>query len=101
MNTHPEFSNLNRAECDALLASQRVGCLAFTFCERVDIAPMHFVHHDGCIYGRMPYGMKVDVVAHHPWVAFEEGDPTPQWELAFRIPIEEISGRAATMHGAS
>lgn len=101
MNTHPEFSTFDRADCHALLTSQHVGRLAFTFHDPVDIEPMHFVYHGGCMYGRTQYGTKVDVLAHHPWVAFEEGDPTPQWELAFLIPVQEITGRAATMHGAS
>ncbi len=65
------FHTLDRAECDALLASQSVGRLAFTFRDRVDIEPIHYVYEDGWIYGRTQVGTKVHVLAHHPWVAFE------------------------------
>jgi nitroimidazol reductase NimA-like FMN-containing flavoprotein (pyridoxamine 5'-phosphate oxidase superfamily) len=80
MTTHPEFSNLDRAECNALLMSQHVGRLAFTFRDRVDIEPIHFVYRDGCIYGRTQYGTKVDVLAHHPWVAFEVDEVLARFE---------------------
>jgi nitroimidazol reductase NimA-like FMN-containing flavoprotein (pyridoxamine 5'-phosphate oxidase superfamily) len=69
--TIPVFRELDRAECEALLASQQVGRLAFTFRDRVDIEPIHFVYRDGCIIGRTQLGTKVNVLAHHPWVAFE------------------------------
>ena len=65
------FHQLDRAECDALLASQSVGRLAFTFRDRVDIEPIHFVYQAGWIFGRTQLGTKLNVLAHHPWVAFE------------------------------
>lgn len=71
MGAKPVFSALTRAECDALLASQHVGRLAFTFRDRVDIEPIHYVYRDGWIWGRTQHGTKVEVLAHHPWVAFE------------------------------
>lgn len=71
MSREATFHELNRGECDAVLASQAVGRLAFTFRDRVDIEPIHFVYQDGWIYGRTQFGTKVNVLAHHPWVAFE------------------------------
>jgi nitroimidazol reductase NimA-like FMN-containing flavoprotein (pyridoxamine 5'-phosphate oxidase superfamily) len=65
------FHLLNRAECDAVLAAQSVGRLAFAFRDRVDIEPIHYVYRDGAVYGRTQFGTKVTVLAHHPWVAFE------------------------------
>jgi nitroimidazol reductase NimA-like FMN-containing flavoprotein (pyridoxamine 5'-phosphate oxidase superfamily) len=65
------FQLLSRAECDAVLASQSVGRLAFAFRDRVDIEPIHYVYQDGSIYGRTQFGTKATVLAHHPWVAFE------------------------------
>jgi nitroimidazol reductase NimA-like FMN-containing flavoprotein (pyridoxamine 5'-phosphate oxidase superfamily) len=65
------FQLLNRAECDAVLAAQSVGRLAFAFRDRVDIEPIHYVYRDGAVYGRTQFGTKVTVLAHHPWVAFE------------------------------
>lgn len=69
--TAPQFFVLTRDECEALLASQQVGRLAFTFRDRVDIEPLHYVYRDGWIFGRTQHGTKVDILAHHPWVAFE------------------------------
>ena len=71
MTNQPDFHVLDRAECEALLTSQHVGRLAFTFRDRVDIEPIHYVYADGHIYGRTQRGTKVHVLAHHPWVAFE------------------------------
>jgi uncharacterized protein len=71
MSRMPTFSVLTTAECHALLASQYVGRLAFTFRDRVDIEPVHYVFRDGRIWGRTQHGTKVQVLAHHPWVAFE------------------------------
>jgi hypothetical protein len=65
------FHLLEREECDAVLASQSVGRLAFTFRDRVDIEPIHFVYEPGWIFGRTQFGTKVNILAHHPWVAFE------------------------------
>jgi nitroimidazol reductase NimA-like FMN-containing flavoprotein (pyridoxamine 5'-phosphate oxidase superfamily) len=67
----PSFHALDRAECDALLATQHVGRLAYSFRDRVDIEPIYYVYADGRLYGRTQLGTKVNVLAHHPWVAFE------------------------------
>ena len=71
---------LDRAECEALLMSQHVGRLAFSFRDRVDIEPLHYVYANGHIYGRTQYGTKVNVLAHHPWIAFEVDAITAQFE---------------------
>ena len=67
----PVFHSLDRHECDALLAAHHVGRIAYTFRDRVDIEPIHYVFADGRIFGRTQLGTKVNVLAHHPWVAFE------------------------------
>lgn len=71
MSQHPVFRTLDRGACEALLASEHVGRLAFAFRDRVDIEPLHYVYADGWIYGRTQFGTKVNILAHHPWVAFE------------------------------
>lgn len=71
MSHRPMFSVLTVTECHDLLAAQNVGRLAFTFRDRVDIEPVHYVFRDGYIWGRTQYGTKVQILAHHPWVAFE------------------------------
>ena len=65
------FRTLDHTECEELLASQRVGRLAFTAQNQVNITPVHYVYRDGWIYGRTGLGQKVDIIKHHPWVAFE------------------------------
>jgi len=67
----PSFRPLSREECDALLDRNLVGRIAFTFHDRVDIEPVHYVHADGWLHGRTSPGTKVATLLHHPWVAFE------------------------------
>ena len=67
----PTFHLLSRAECEAILGRHHVGRLAYSFRDRVDIEPIHYVFKDGHLYGRTQLGTKVEVLAHHPWVAFE------------------------------
>ncbi len=62
---------MTRDECEALLRAQRVGRIAYSHQNRVDIAPIHFVYRDGWIYGRSAFGKKLAILRHAPWVAFE------------------------------
>lgn len=65
---------LSPEEIRAFLESQHVGRLAYTFRDRVDIVPVHFVHDDGWLYGRTSFGPKLVTLAQHHWVAFEVDD---------------------------
>jgi uncharacterized protein len=67
----PEFVDLPRDEAEALLARQHVGRLAYSFRDRVDIEPISYVFSSNSIYCRTSEGMKLALVRHHPWVAFE------------------------------
>ena len=67
----PTFHTLSRHECERLLEAHSVGRLAYSFRDKVDIEPIHYVFSDGRIFGRTQFGTKVNVLAHHPWVAFE------------------------------
>jgi len=67
----PPIRELTRAEIDEVLARNHVGRIAFSFRDRVDIEPIHYVYHDGWIYGRTQPGTKLTVVQHNYWVAFE------------------------------
>jgi nitroimidazol reductase NimA-like FMN-containing flavoprotein (pyridoxamine 5'-phosphate oxidase superfamily) len=62
---------LTRPEIDEVLARNHVGRIAFSFRDRVDIEPIHYVYDDGWIYGRTQLGTKLTVVQHNYWVAFE------------------------------
>jgi nitroimidazol reductase NimA-like FMN-containing flavoprotein (pyridoxamine 5'-phosphate oxidase superfamily) len=65
---------LSREECDDLLQQNQVGRLAFTFHDRVDIEPVHYIYADGWLHGRTSPGTKVATLLHHPWIAFEVDD---------------------------
>jgi nitroimidazol reductase NimA-like FMN-containing flavoprotein (pyridoxamine 5'-phosphate oxidase superfamily) len=54
-----------------MLKRNHVGRLAYSFRDRVNIVPLHYVYSDGWIYGRTSVGDKVNKVRHNRWVAFE------------------------------
>lgn len=64
--------DLSDYDCRAVLRKNSVGRLAFTFHDRVDIEPINYaVIDDETIAFRIAPGSRVDVLRHHPWVAFE------------------------------
>ena len=67
----PMVRALTSREIDALLTRNRVGRIAFSFHDRVDIEPIHYVFADGGIYMRTAPGTKLATLAHVPRVAFE------------------------------
>lgn len=67
----PNESPLSTDEAQALLARQTVGRLAYAFGDHVDIAPIHYVHDDGWLYGRTSHGTKLAVLARRPQCALE------------------------------
>jgi nitroimidazol reductase NimA-like FMN-containing flavoprotein (pyridoxamine 5'-phosphate oxidase superfamily) len=71
MPSRPVFRDLDRAECDAVLARNHVGRVAFSYKDHVDIEPIHYVFADGWLYGRTKYGTKLRTLAHNRWLAFE------------------------------
>jgi len=85
----PTIRALDRRECEEILARNHVGRLAYTRENRVDIEPLHYVHHDGWLYGRTSQGHKMDAMGY-TWspVAFEVDE------------IEEIfRWRSVVVHG--
>ena len=77
----PSFRTLDAAEGQAILARNHVGRIAYSFHDRVDIEPIHYVYDDGWIYGRTSPGTKLATLSHHRWVAFEvdEVDGPVDW----------------------
>lgn len=67
----PYVRELDREECLEILRRTKVGRIAFSLRDRVDIEPVHYVLDDEWIYIRTTAGSKVAVVAHNKWVAFE------------------------------
>ena len=72
------FRDLDRSECDAILARNEVGRIAYSFHDRVDIQPIHYVHRGNWLYARTSLGAKLMTLTHNRWVAFE---------------VDEIEGR--------
>ncbi|HEX6965247.1 MAG TPA: pyridoxamine 5'-phosphate oxidase family protein [Gemmatimonadaceae bacterium] len=70
-DARPHFRALDESEIWAILARNHVGRIAYTFHDRVDIVPVHYLYSDGWIYGRTSPGEKIVTLAHHRWVAFE------------------------------
>ena len=85
----PSFSALGPAACREILERNHVGRIAFSFHDRVDIEPIHYVYADGWIYGRTTPGAKLVTLQHHRWVAFE---------------VDEVEGlfswQSVVVHGA-
>lgn len=70
----PIIEVLDRPSCERFLRKQHVGRIAYTFRNRVDIEPLHYVYSKGKIYGRTSVGTKISTIAHSHWVAFEVDD---------------------------
>lgn len=84
----PSFRALDKAECQGILSRNHVGRIAYSFHDRVDIEPIHYVCNGEWIYGRTSPGTKLATLSHHRWVAFE---------------VDEIDGpfdwRSVVVHG--
>jgi nitroimidazol reductase NimA-like FMN-containing flavoprotein (pyridoxamine 5'-phosphate oxidase superfamily) len=68
----PTFRPLERDECEAILARNHVGRLAYARSNRIDIEPVHYVYANDWIYGRTSEGKKIETTGYSWWpVAFE------------------------------
>jgi nitroimidazol reductase NimA-like FMN-containing flavoprotein (pyridoxamine 5'-phosphate oxidase superfamily) len=68
----PVFRHLEREACEAILARNHVGRLAYARSNQIDIEPVHYVYSDGWIYGRTAEGRKIETTGYAWWpVAFE------------------------------
>ena len=68
----PDIRKLEDAECEAILARNHVGRLAYSRRNRIDIEPVHYVYADGWIVGRTSKGTKIEMTGYSWWpVAFE------------------------------
>jgi nitroimidazol reductase NimA-like FMN-containing flavoprotein (pyridoxamine 5'-phosphate oxidase superfamily) len=62
---------MTRAACVELLRRHDIGRMAFSFHDRVDITPIHYVFADDWLFARTSSGAKITTLRHSPWVAFE------------------------------
>lgn len=58
-------------EMRELLTRNHVGRLGFSFHDRVDIRPVHYVFSDNWLFGRTSPSDKLVTLKHNQWVAFE------------------------------
>lgn len=78
----PVIRPMSRARCIALLERSRVGRIAYTLHDRVDLEPIHFVLDGDWIYFRTSPGAKLAVLQHSPWVAFEVDEVAGEFDWA-------------------
>ena len=71
VHTGPAFRDLTSDEARTILERHHVGRIAFSFHDRVDIQPIHYVFKDNWLYGRTSRGSKFATLVHNPWCAFE------------------------------
>ncbi len=58
-------------EMRALLKRNHVGRLGFSFHDRVEIRPVHYVYSDNWLFGRTSPSEKLVTLKHNQWVAFQ------------------------------
>jgi nitroimidazol reductase NimA-like FMN-containing flavoprotein (pyridoxamine 5'-phosphate oxidase superfamily) len=63
-------------EMHELLERNHVGRLGFSFQDRVDIRPVHYVYSDNWLFGRTSPSEKLVTLKHNQWVAFEVDEVT-------------------------
>jgi nitroimidazol reductase NimA-like FMN-containing flavoprotein (pyridoxamine 5'-phosphate oxidase superfamily) len=76
----PIVRSLNGEEAQALLARNRVGRIAFSQLDRVDIEPIHYVYDAPWIFGRTAAGAKLLTLSYNAWCAFETDDVRGFWD---------------------
>lgn len=67
----PTIRELTDEEMHSLLARNHVGRIAFSFHDRVDIRPIHYIFNDNWLFGRTERSDKLVTLRHNQWVAFE------------------------------
>ena len=84
----PEIRDLSKNEVLDILRRNPVGRMAYSFRDRVDIRPVHYVWRKGWLFGRTSPGEKFAKLTRNMWVAFE---------------VDEIEGpmdwRSVIVHG--
>lgn len=88
----PQFRVLEQDEVEAILARNNVGRIAYARGRRLDIQPVHYVYHDGWLYGRTSYGAKYEALGEsaYRW-----------WPVVFEVDeVEDLfRWRSVVVHG--
>ena len=72
----PLFSLLGKKACEAILARNSVGRIAFSLHDSVRIVPIHYAYASGWIYGRTAAAGKLQRILRNRRVAFEIDEHT-------------------------
>jgi nitroimidazol reductase NimA-like FMN-containing flavoprotein (pyridoxamine 5'-phosphate oxidase superfamily) len=75
-HAQPVFRELSERDARRILKANHIGRMAFSFQDRVDIRPVHYVSAAGWIFGRTSPGEKLVTLQHNRWVAFEVDEVT-------------------------
>ena len=67
----PSFRTLTAPECEEILSRNHVARIAYSFHDRVDIEPVHYVYDRGSMFGRTSPGSKLTTLTHNHWMAAE------------------------------
>jgi uncharacterized protein len=89
----PYIRELHREECVEILERNRVGRIAYSHGDRVNIEPLHYVLDEEWLLVRTSKGSKVASLPHNPWVAFE----VDEVEEMFRWRSVVVHGVVQTM----
>jgi uncharacterized protein len=72
----PTIVELSRDECEAILARNSVGRIAFSLYDAVYIKPLHYVFEQGAIWARTSDGLMTGVTGRNHRVGFEVDEVT-------------------------
>jgi len=75
-NPQPVFRELSERDARRILKANHLGRMAFSFQDKVDIRPVHYVFTAGWCFGRTSPGEKLLTLEHNRWVAFEVDEVT-------------------------
>lgn len=97
-----QIRELSREEIDTFLQRHSHGRIAYSFRDRVDIEPIHYVWRAPWLYGRTTPGAKLTTWQRNPWVAFEvdEVRNTFDWTSVVAKGTVYLVGEEATAHAA-
>jgi nitroimidazol reductase NimA-like FMN-containing flavoprotein (pyridoxamine 5'-phosphate oxidase superfamily) len=76
----PLFSVIDKKGCEAILARNSVGRIAFSLHDSVKIVPIHYAYAGGWIYGRTAAAGKLQEILRNRRVAFEVDEHTQLFE---------------------
>lgn len=93
----PSFRDLDDAEARLFLQAHHVGRVAYSFRDRVDIAPIHYVADDEWIFARTSEGGKLTTLSHNPWCAFEVDSVRGMFEWTSVV----VKGQLTVLHAES